>query len=328
MVNDDDVPLLRTFRSELTKRSSLLVDDDMREYFTQQFEGPTPSQANYVITPEQMFKSVRHIRPESTMTAELAEVRKTVQVQPLSNQTGEVTTVQSNRSSLTRLSETLRTMESSAFLPATSVTATSVVTVPKQQFRRQEQTVITVKKDEVTPRGQILHVTAFLNPQTSQKVALVEALQSGLIDARTKTFIDPSTRQRMSLSQAAKKGYIDEVVLKQLTSPCGSHDAQTGQELSLLDAIQKKLYDPVTNAFTDATTGEQVPVSEAVARGILSESCSRILAGEKVELTCISHTQAVFAHAATVKSDWSHSLGKVLQESLCNEITGKVTEPL
>ena len=31
----DKVPLLRTFRAELAKRSSMLVDEDMQEYFQQ-----------------------------------------------------------------------------------------------------------------------------------------------------------------------------------------------------------------------------------------------------------------------------------------------------
>ncbi|CAG5121104.1 unnamed protein product, partial [Candidula unifasciata] len=324
IVIDEEIPLLRTFRAELAKRSSMLVDDDMMEYFTQQFEGPTPSRATYATTPSQLYKSTLQILPESTMTAELAEAKTVRQDRDQSE------AASSNRTGLSELSVALKAMGggSSTIQLTPSVVASTAVLGAKNVQRQQEQTVITIRKSEIVPRGQVLHVTAFLNPYTSKKVALVQALQTGLIDTKTKTFVDPSTQQRMSLVQAAKKGYIDEVVLKQLTSPCGSHDPQTGDELSLLEAINKRLYHPLSNTFTDATTGEQVSVSEAVARGILSESCSRILSGEKVELVSVTHAQALFADSRPQKVDWGLSLGQVVEKGLYSEITGKVTEPL
>lgn len=330
IVIDEEIPLLRTFRAELAKRSSMLVDEDMMEFFTQQFEGPTPSKATFATTPSQLHKTTLEILPESTMTAELAEVKILGQEKAKPDQAElarEAT--QPNKTCLSELSVTLKAMENASTLQlAPSVVASSAVLGAKNVQRHQEQTVITIRKSEIVPRGQVLHVTAFLDPYTSTKVALVQALQSGLIDTKTKTFVDPSTQQRMPLLQAAKKGYIDEVVLKQLTSPCGSHDPLTGEELSLLEAIQKRLYHPVTNTFTDATTGEQVSVSEAVARGILSESCSRILSGEKVELVSVTHSQALFADSKSQKMDWGLSLGQILEKGLCSERTGKVTEPV
>ncbi|CAG5131558.1 unnamed protein product, partial [Candidula unifasciata] len=326
MVIDEEMPLLRTFRAELAKRSSMLVDSDMREYFTQQFEGPTPSQASYGATPEQLFKTTLQLRPESSLNSEFAEVTKVIKLQSKSQE--EDSAVDRAASAPIDLAETLKAMENSSTPVSILPKADSKLPGRKEQIMHREQIVITIKEEEITPRGQVLHVAAIFNPLTTRKVTLVEALRIGLLDTKTKSFTDPSTGQKVPLAQAAKKGFIDEVVLKQLTSPCGTQDPQTGEELSLLDAIQKKLYDPVSNSFADITAGEQVSVSEAVARGIISESCSRILIGETVEVTSVTRTRAVFTNAEPFKLDSGLSLGTVLEKNLCSEITGTVTEPM
>uniref|UniRef100_A0A2C9K839 Calponin-homology (CH) domain-containing protein n=1 Tax=Biomphalaria glabrata TaxID=6526 RepID=A0A2C9K839_BIOGL len=328
IVMDEDVPLLRTFRAELAKRSSMLVDDDMKEYFTQQFDGPTPSQASYGTTPaDQTFRSSLVIRPEPTASP-FAEYSQVIKVQQrLKNMDNESAPV--SGPSISTFSATMKAMENaSTKVQPQNIKTFALISEPGLQKTLQEQSVVTIERGEIATRGQILHVTAIMNPFTSQKVTLLEALQSGLIDPKTKTFINPSTRLKMSLADATKKGYIDEVLLKQLTSPCGLTDPQSGKEMSLLEGIQKKLFDPSNNSFVDSTNGEQVSVTEAVSRGLISESCSRLLAGETLDLSAVTHTQAVFASTVPVKLQSGLSLGKLIEKGLYSEITGKVTDPL
>ena len=330
---DEEIPLLRTFRAELAKRSSMLVDEDMKEYFTQQFDGPTASRANYD-TQSAVYKSSMQTKAESSMTAELAEVTKVVKVQPqqspVTAEQARVSETSNRGANLSELSMTLKAMESSSTLLNTSSvsTASSMMAGPRVQRKPHQQTVITTSIETICPRGQVLNVTAILNPQTSKRVTLVEALNTGLLDPKTKTFVDPSTRQRLPLTQATKKGYVDEVLLKQLTSPCGLHDPQSGQEMCLIDAIQRKLYDPNSNTFVDPTTSEQISVNEAVSRSVIIESCSNLLAGEGVRVSSTSHTQALFANSEPLRVDTALSIGKVVEKGLYSDITGKVIDPL
>lgn len=310
---DEELPLLRTFRAELAKRSSMLVDEDMMEFFTQQFEETATNNET----------NTQETRPYQSQDPDIKKMMR------VPTRTEEIKSHQQNRTSLTELSMTLKSLESpvtAAASPTISATSTMIGSL-RQEKPPREQTVIAIEVEEIIPRGQILHVAAIINPQTRRKVTLVEALQSGLIDARTKMFIDPSTRQRLSLPQAAKKGFIDEMMLKQLTSPCGLQDTNSGQELSLSDAIQRKIYHPQSNSFTDTATGEEVTVVEAVSRGIISESCSRILAGEKVKVTSVTHTKAIFGDSQNTKLDCDLSLGKLVEKGQYSEITGKVISP-
>ena len=328
---DEEIPLLRTFRAELAKRSSMLVDEDMKEYFTQQFNGPTASRANYDTQPT-IYKNSLQIKPESSMTAELAEVTKVIKIQPKTETVAEKvrSSETTNQASLSELSMTLKAMESSSTMLASSSvsTASSMMASPRMQHTPKRQTVVTLSTENICPRGQLLNVSAILNPHTSKRVTLVEALNTGLLDPKTKTFVDPSTRQRLPLVQATRKGYVDEMLLRQLTSPCGMHDPQSGVEMSLIDALQKKLYDPNSNTFTDPVTSEQISVSEALERGIITESCSNLLAGEVVSLSSTTHTEAFFANSEPLKVDTVLSIGKVVENGLYSDITGKVIDPL
>ena len=222
-----------------------------------------------------------------------------------------------------------------------AVTVTSVRTQQTAQVQVQvqasasspghQQTVITVQPASVSPRGQVLNAAAVLNPVTGQRLTLVEALRSGLVDPQTQSVYDPRTQQKLSLAQAAKQGLVDEVLRRQLTSPCGLRDPASGRELSLIEAIQQELYDPETNRFKDSSragAGGMVPVSEALSRGIISESCSRVLTGDPVTLTSITHSQARFANSEPLTAEASLSLGQAVEKGLYNAQTGRLTDPL
>ena len=119
------------------------------------------------------------------------------------------------------------------------------------------QSVITVQSEHIVPRGQVLHVTAVINPVTGRKMSLEQAIESGLLDMRSGKFIHPQTGRRMSLTEAAEQGWVDPSLVKQLQQKCDLKDPQTGRELSILDAMKRSLFDPVTGYVTDPRTGKK-----------------------------------------------------------------------
>ena len=319
----EEMPLLRTFRSELAKRSSMLVDEDMEEFFTQlhEFEGYGSQPSTYFGAPGQNYVSQLTIRPETTPAAERNLPEQTFRVSLIGSSQGAAQQATAGTTALTQLSLSLRAMQQPTSLTSTQ-TQQRVQVSPGRQ-----QTVITMQPTAISSRGQVLHVDAVLNPLTNQKLTLVEALNSGLIDPQTQSYYDPRTRQKLSLAQAAKKGLVDEVLHRQLTSPCGLKDPQSGHELSLIEAIQQELYSPDTNKIKDPSSGDMVPVSEALSRGIISESCSRVLAGEQVDLTSITHSQARFG-SEPASTETLLSLGQAVEKGLYNAKTGLLTDPM
>ena len=322
----EEVPLLRTFRAELAKRSSMLVDEDMQEFFTQleEFEGYGSQPSTYFGTPGQNYISQLTIRPETVPPAEQSLPEQTFRISLLGASQSAAGRAVPGTTALTQLSMSLKAMQQQPVTAVTSIRTQQTAQVSPGHH----QTVITVQPTNVSPRGQVLNASAVLNPVTNQKLTLVEALHSGLIDPQTQSVYDPRTRQKLSLAQATKKGLVDEVLHRQLTSPCGLRDPASGRELSLIEAIQQELYDPDSNRIKDSKTGDMVPVSEALSRGIISESCSRVLTGDPVALTSITHSQARFANSEPLTAETSLSLGQAVEKGLYNARTGLLTDPL
>ncbi|XP_046365478.2 microtubule-actin cross-linking factor 1-like isoform X10 [Haliotis rufescens] len=322
MVIDDEIPLLRTFRAELAKRSSMLFDEDMEEFFQQlnEFEGYGNLPTTY-FGGHHTYVSQAVIQPAATVSAQLENQERLLRVSKVGT-VQEVVGPQRSRTNLDSMSVSVsqdhqrRLYEKVAVMTSSNARATSA----------DVQTLITVRNTEVAPRGPLLHVSAILNPSTRERVNLVEAIQSGLIDPKTQTYCEPKSKQRLSLHNAAKQGFIDESLLKQMNSNSGIKD-RTGKSLTLMEAIGKDLYDPVTNSVKDPAFGTEMPLSVAVSRNIMSESCAASLQGEPVNITAITHAQAVVPNSDLAKADASVSLTQAIEQGLFDQSTGKIHDP-
>lgn len=322
MVIDDEIPLLRTFRAELAKRSSMLFDEDMEEFFQQlnEFEGYGNLPTTY-FGGHHTYVSQAVIQPAATVSAQLESQERLLRVSKVGT-VQEVVGPQRSRTNLDSMSVSVsqdhqrRLYEKVAVMTSSNARATSA----------DVQTLITVRNTEVAPRGPLLHVSAILNPSTRERVNIVEAIQSGLIDPKTQTYCEPKSKQRLSLHNAAKQGFIDESLLKQLNSNSGIKD-RTGKSLTLMEAIGKDLYDPVTNSVKDPAFGTEMPLSVAVSRNIMSESCAASLQGEPVNITAITHAQAVVPNSDLAKADASVSLTQAIEQGLFDQSTGKIHDP-
>ncbi|XP_041359572.1 microtubule-actin cross-linking factor 1, isoforms 1/2/3/5-like isoform X3 [Gigantopelta aegis] len=305
MVIDDEIPLLRTFRAELAKRSSMLFDEDMEGFFHQlsEFEGYGSFSGSYYGAGDPPII----IKPGATATAEFSSERNT-RVKHMDTST--VKLPSSGEQHLAQLSFALSQAETAA---------------PKQS---EQQTLITVKTSDVSSRGPALCASAIVNPQTHENLTLVEAIQTGLIDPVSETYVNPISRQRMPLREAVSQGLIADSLYKQLTSSSGIRDPRTNREVNVIEAVGRNLYNPVTNTVKDPHTGETVPLQEAVSRGLVSESCRSSLLGQTVSLTAITHTQALFSTSDLSKSEATLSLVQAIDKGLYDRAMGTITDPV
>ena len=189
------------------------------------------------------------------------------------------------------------------------------------------QTLITVQQGCLAPQGTYLHVPSILNPQTGRKVNLADAVKVGVFDPKSGTIIDQRINKKMNLTQATANKYISNDLQRQLTSTCGISDPFSGQECTLLEAMQKDLFDPCKNSVKDPGSGKFIPIQEAVARGLLSPVDAENLVGEGVTVTFITQSQAVFTNDDLALTTMRLGLADIVENGLYIPQTGRIFNP-
>ena len=130
---------------------------------------------------------------------------------------------------------------------------------------------------ELTPDLTVSSITGgIVDPITGQPLSLDEAIRSGLIDASTGEFVDPKTGRRCSLGEAVSRGLLDPQLAETLVSSCGIFDPKSGH-ITLLEAINKGLFDPKEKTFIDPVSGKPVTFHDAVKLGFVLQEKVRDL---------------------------------------------------
>ncbi|XP_050668118.1 uncharacterized protein LOC126967614 isoform X21 [Leptidea sinapis] len=122
----------------------------------------------------------------------------------------------------------------------------------------------------------IIESKGIVHPETKEILTVGQAISMRILDVRTGRLLSsPETRQTISIEQAAKEGLIDPKLAARLTGPCGM--TEDGNEVTLLEAIQRELYDaeqglsdPAEKRFKvtiDSQPVQGMSISDAVNRG-------------------------------------------------------------
>ena len=191
-----------------------------------------------------------------------------------------------------------------------------------------QQTLITVKQGCLAPKGTHLSESAILNPKTGRKVNLTEAIDAGVLDLKSGTIVDKRTNRQMTLREAVSNRYISNDLYKQLTSSCGIADPYSGEDCTLLQAIQKDLFNPENNTVKDTTSGKSVGLDQAVSNGLLSRVDADNIRGEGTTVTYITQSQAVFNDEDLKSSTQRLGLGDVIERGWYVPQTGKIVDPI
>ncbi|XP_026728106.1 uncharacterized protein LOC113494126 isoform X24 [Trichoplusia ni] len=123
----------------------------------------------------------------------------------------------------------------------------------------------------------IIESKGILHPETREILTVGQAISMRILDVRTGRLLSsPETRQTMTIDQAAQEGLIDPKLAARLTGPCGM--TEDGNEVTLLEAIQRELYDaeqgladPAEKRIKVTVEGERstqgMSISDALTRG-------------------------------------------------------------
>ncbi|CAB3229877.1 unnamed protein product [Arctia plantaginis] len=122
----------------------------------------------------------------------------------------------------------------------------------------------------------IIESKGILHPETREILTVGQAISMRILDVRTGRLLSsPDTRQTMTIDQAAQEGLIDPKLAARLTGPCGM--TEDGNEVTLLEAIQRELYDAEQGLADPAEKRIKVTVeSEQSAQGMsISDALNR-----------------------------------------------------
>lgn len=135
-------------------------------------------------------------------------------------------------------------------------------------------------QEETVTKTQFYEMEGILHKQTGEILTFVEAIRQGLLDLNSGggEFFDILSGSRVSLEKAAEMGLINENISEILNGRHGIRHPETGEEITLLEAIQIGLYDPDSRQLRDIKTGEILSLYDCVFKKICTtETQHRLL---------------------------------------------------
>uniref|UniRef100_A0A914CKV1 Uncharacterized protein n=1 Tax=Acrobeloides nanus TaxID=290746 RepID=A0A914CKV1_9BILA len=184
-----------------------------------------------------------------------------------------------------------------------------------------EDEMQTFEEDTVT-KTQFYEMEGLLHKQTGEILNFVEAVRQGLLDLSSGggEFFDLVSGSKISLEKAVEMKLVGEDVNQILRAKHGIMHPETGEQLTLLEAIQIGLYDPEIRQLRDIHTGEIISLFDA--RKIVPMDVQRRLIKMGVlKLPPITLEQAIQQNV--VNTQTGHFTGKFsgdmpLQDALYN----------
>ncbi|VDK79013.1 unnamed protein product [Litomosoides sigmodontis] len=144
--------------------------------------------------------------------------------------------------------------------------------VPERATIAEHEDEMQMYQEETITKTQFYEMEGILHKQTGEILTFVEAIRQGLLDLHSGEgkFYDIVSGARISLEKAAELGYIDGGFHEVLNTHHGVRHPETGESLSLLEAIQIGLYDPDVRQLRDIETGDILPMYDCISRGIIT----------------------------------------------------------
>ena len=324
----------------------MLVDEDMQEYFQQlaDFEGYGGLQAMGLTGQTFGSQTALNLATKQEMSTSLPRTVTVTVTKATPNEeevpkyradvsatvTAEASPVQwrlkSPPVSSERLSQKVASMSSLSGL--TTESNENILDEVDSSQTYPAQTLITVKQGCLAPKGTYLNVSAILNAKTGRKVNLNEAIKVGVLDLKTGTIVDSRTNRKLTLKEAVTNKYISNDLYKQLTAFSGIVDPNSGEDCTLIQAIQKDLFNPENNTVKDTSSGKFIPLDQAVLNGLLSRVDADSIRGDGSTVTFITQSQAVFSDEDLKSSTKRLGLGEIIERGWYVPQTGKIIDPV
>lgn len=189
--------------------------------------------------------------------------------------------------------------------------------VPERATIAEHEDEMQMYQEETITKTQFYEMEGILHKQTGEILTFVEAIRQGLLDLHSGggEFYDIVSGARISLEKAAELGYIDGGFHEVLNTHYGVRHPETGESLSLLEAIQIGLYDPDVRQLRDIETGDILPMYDCISRGIITlDTQHRLVKMGILKLPPLSLESAL--EQGVVNKETGYFTGKYTRETM------------
>ncbi|XP_026824489.1 microtubule-actin cross-linking factor 1 isoform X28 [Ooceraea biroi] len=193
----------------------------------------------------------------------------------------------------------------------------------------------------------VIDVRGIVDPSSGEILTVGEAIRLRILDVRNGRIVTSSDgRTSMSIEEAARNGLIDATLADRLLGPCGV--MEEGRRVSLLEAIQRELYDAERADIADrikvTTTrrdhgadrgaGTGISVVDAMRKGLLDPATGEVVTenDERISieeaysrgyLTKVDVTVKVSRNAIALSDAISQGLVDDRSDRITDRITGE-----
>ncbi|XP_054709316.1 LOW QUALITY PROTEIN: microtubule-actin cross-linking factor 1, isoforms 1/2/3/4/5-like [Uloborus diversus] len=125
-------------------------------------------------------------------------------------------------------------------------------------------------------------------------VSFPEALENNILNLEKEEFFDLGTGRTMSIQDATAEGFIDQSFYQWMYTKCGLFCPGYKDELSVIQAMQKNVYDFKNKALLNPTDGKPITLTDAFHLGIIKRSGISTLSKMKlIKIKELAITEAI-----------------------------------
>lgn len=172
-------------------------------------------------------------------------------------------------------------------------------------------------QEETVTKTQFYEMEGTLKKQTGEILTFVEAIRQGLLDLHSGggQFFDLLSGSKISLEKAAELGYIDGGFQEVLSTKWGIHHPETGESITLLEAIQIGLYDPEIRQIRDINTREILSMVDCTSKRIFNfDTMHKLIKMGILKLPPMGLQQSI--EQGVINTDTGYFTGKYTKETM------------
>ncbi|XP_035227819.1 dystonin-like, partial [Stegodyphus dumicola] len=117
----------------------------------------------------------------------------------------------------------------------------------------------------------IFEKKTIFDASTKSNISFNEALDKNIINMKTLCYLDSVRKMEYSFKEAVSLSYIDASFYNSIIQYYDITDPKNKKSITLLEAIQRKLFNPKTGKFMDSSNEKDLSVEEAVKLGIINK---------------------------------------------------------
>ncbi|KAF8783432.1 Dystonin like protein [Argiope bruennichi] len=135
----------------------------------------------------------------------------------------------------------------------------------------------------------IFNMPSIFEPSNQKLVSFSEAIDQNLINISTMKYFHCSTKKEYSFEEAVSNSLIDKQFYSSIIEYYGIYDPKNDAELTLLEAIQRNLFNSNSGSFCNPKDNADISTEQAVEFGITKKE-SIICLIKKNILNCVQYT--------------------------------------